>query len=45
VCAVPSAAPSNVTAVAVSSTCILVTWSPVPTILQNGLILGYKVGP
>lgn len=41
--AVPSAAPENVSAVAVSSTQILLTWASVPEQDQNGLILGYKV--
>ncbi|XP_039630055.1 protein sidekick-1 isoform X2 [Polypterus senegalus] len=40
---VPSGAPENVTAEAVSSTRILVTWGPVPEQEQNGNILGYKV--
>uniref|UniRef100_A0A8C0N8A3 Sidekick cell adhesion molecule 1 n=1 Tax=Canis lupus familiaris TaxID=9615 RepID=A0A8C0N8A3_CANLF len=40
---VPSAAPENVSAEAVSSTQILLTWASVPEQDQNGLILGYKV--
>uniref|UniRef100_A0AAY4C1I2 SDK1 protein n=1 Tax=Denticeps clupeoides TaxID=299321 RepID=A0AAY4C1I2_9TELE len=40
---VPSGAPENVTAEAMSSTRILVTWGPVPEAEQNGNILGYKV--
>ncbi|XP_007941083.1 protein sidekick-1 [Orycteropus afer afer] len=40
---VPSAAPRNVSAEAVSSTQILLTWASVPAQDQNGLILGYKV--
>ena len=40
---VPSAPPENVSAEAVSSTQILLTWSAVPESEQNGLILGYKV--
>ncbi|XP_070270398.1 LOW QUALITY PROTEIN: protein sidekick-1 [Myotis yumanensis] len=40
---VPSAAPGNVSAVAVSSTQILLTWASVPEQDQNGLILGYKI--
>ncbi|XP_064171799.1 protein sidekick-1 [Anguilla rostrata] len=40
---VPSGAPENVTAEAVSSTGILVSWGPVPEQEQNGHILGYKV--
>lgn len=42
-CAVPSGAPENVTAEAMSSTHMLVTWGPVPEPQQNGNILGYKV--
>nr|XP_027812023.1 protein sidekick-1 isoform X1 [Marmota flaviventris] len=40
---VPSAAPENVSAQAVSSTQILLTWASVPEQDQNGLILGYKI--
>ncbi|KFO25348.1 Protein sidekick-1 [Fukomys damarensis] len=40
---VPSAAPENVSAEAVSSTQILLTWASVPEQDQNGLILGYKI--
>ncbi|TRY87491.1 hypothetical protein DNTS_035314, partial [Danionella cerebrum] len=40
---VPSGAPENVTAEAMSSSRILVTWGPVPEHEQNGNILGYKV--
>uniref|UniRef100_A0A8D0G947 Sidekick cell adhesion molecule 1 n=1 Tax=Sphenodon punctatus TaxID=8508 RepID=A0A8D0G947_SPHPU len=40
---VPSAPPENVSAVAVSSTQILLTWAAVPEPEQNGLILGYKI--
>ncbi|XP_077930383.1 protein sidekick-1 isoform X4 [Halichoerus grypus] len=40
---VPSAAPENVSAEAVSSTQILLTWASVPKQDQNGLILGYKI--
>ncbi|XP_077460380.1 sidekick cell adhesion molecule 1b [Stigmatopora argus] len=40
---VPSGSPVNVTADAVSSSKILLTWSPVPQTKQNGAILGYKV--
>ncbi|KAL7830593.1 hypothetical protein SRHO_G00317200 [Serrasalmus rhombeus] len=40
---VPSGAPENLTAEAMSSTRILVTWGPVPEPEQNGNILGYKV--
>ncbi|KAM3662197.1 protein sidekick-1 isoform 2-T2 [Ammospiza maritima maritima] len=40
---VPSAPPENVSAEAVSSTQILLTWAAVPESEQNGLILGYKI--
>ncbi|KAM6972344.1 protein sidekick-1-like [Aplochiton taeniatus] len=40
---VPSGYPVNVSAEAVSSTRILVTWSPVPPRQRNGVLLGYKV--
>ncbi|XP_039216202.1 protein sidekick-1 isoform X2 [Crotalus tigris] len=40
---VPLASPANVSAEAVSSTQILLTWSAVPEPEQNGLILGYKI--
>ncbi|XP_076996596.1 protein sidekick-1 isoform X1 [Tamandua tetradactyla] len=40
---VPSAAPENVSAEAISSTQILLTWASVPEQEQNGLILGYKI--
>uniref|UniRef100_A0A8B9SEL6 Sidekick cell adhesion molecule 1 n=1 Tax=Apteryx owenii TaxID=8824 RepID=A0A8B9SEL6_APTOW len=40
---VPSAPPANVSAEAVSSTQILLTWAAVPESEQNGLVLGYKV--
>ncbi len=43
VCVVPSGAPENVTAEAMSSSRILVTWGPIPEHEQNGNILGYKV--
>lgn len=41
--ATPTAGPSNVTAAAVNSTCIHVTWGNVPEHHQNGLLLGFKV--
>ncbi|KAF2352237.1 Immunoglobulin I-set [Trinorchestia longiramus] len=41
--AVPSAGPSNVTAEATSSTTVVVRWSAVDQLHQNGVILGYKV--
>ncbi|XP_048847436.1 protein sidekick-1-like [Brienomyrus brachyistius] len=40
---VPSGFPENVTAEALGSTSILVTWGQVPQREQNGHILGYKV--
>ncbi|XP_028300243.1 protein sidekick-1 isoform X3 [Gouania willdenowi] len=40
---VPSGSPLNVTAEALSSTKILLTWSALPQAQKNGLILGYKV--
>ncbi|KAK3593323.1 hypothetical protein CHS0354_031382 [Potamilus streckersoni] len=40
---VPSAGPSNVQAVAKSSTSVNVTWGDVPLLDTNGMIKGYKV--
>ncbi|XP_033940621.1 protein sidekick-1 isoform X1 [Pseudochaenichthys georgianus] len=40
---VPSGSPVNVTTEAVSSTRILLKWSPLPQAQKNGIILGYKV--
>ncbi|NXP92727.1 SDK2 protein, partial [Passerina amoena] len=40
---VPSSGPSNVSAVATSSSSLLVQWSDIPEADCNGLILGYKV--
>uniref|UniRef100_A0A672ZLG2 Sidekick cell adhesion molecule 1a n=1 Tax=Sphaeramia orbicularis TaxID=375764 RepID=A0A672ZLG2_9TELE len=40
---VPSGSPVNVSAEAVSSTKILLTWAPIPKTQKNGIILGYKV--
>ncbi|XP_056317966.1 protein sidekick-1 [Danio aesculapii] len=40
---VPSGAPENVSAEAMSSTSVLVTWGLVPEHQKNGHILGYKV--
>ncbi|XP_029948858.1 protein sidekick-1-like isoform X2 [Salarias fasciatus] len=40
---VPSGSPMNVTAEAVSSSKILLSWSAVPQAQRNGVILGYKV--
>ena len=39
----PSDSPVNVTALANSSTSIMVTWGPVPEIDQNGIITVYEV--
>ena len=41
--AAPSAAPVNVTTVTPSSTEIIVLWSEVPAIDQNGIIIEYEV--
>ncbi|NXW34850.1 SDK2 protein, partial [Phaetusa simplex] len=40
---VPSSGPSNVSALATSSSSVLVQWSDIPEADRNGLILGYKV--
>ncbi|XP_069728345.1 protein sidekick-2 [Phaenicophaeus curvirostris] len=40
---VPSSGPSNVSAVATTSSSMLVQWSDIPEADCNGLILGYKV--
>ncbi|NXS91194.1 SDK2 protein, partial [Jacana jacana] len=40
---VPSSGPSNVSALATSSSSMLVRWSDIPEADCNGLILGYKV--
>ncbi|XP_068607565.1 protein sidekick-1 [Brachionichthys hirsutus] len=40
---VPSGSPVNVTAEAVSSTRILLTWAALPLAQKNGVVLGYKV--
>ncbi|XP_041725138.2 protein sidekick-2-like [Coregonus clupeaformis] len=40
---VPSCGPSNVSALATTSSSILVRWGEVPQTDRNGLILGYKV--
>lgn len=40
---VPSGPPQNMTAEAMSSTKILLTWTPVLKAQKNGVILGYKV--
>ncbi|KAM4761527.1 protein sidekick-2 isoform 2-T2 [Cyanocitta cristata] len=40
---VPSSGPSNISAVATSSSSLMVRWSDIPEADCNGLILGYKV--
>ncbi|OCT58236.1 hypothetical protein XELAEV_18002425mg [Xenopus laevis] len=40
---VPSSGPTNVSALATTSSSILVCWSEIPEPERNGLILGYKV--
>ncbi|NWW94823.1 SDK2 protein, partial [Rhynochetos jubatus] len=40
---VPSSGPSNVSALATSSSSMLVRWSDIPAADCNGLVLGYKV--
>ncbi|NXM38502.1 SDK2 protein, partial [Gymnorhina tibicen] len=40
---VPSSGPSNISAVATSSSSLMVRWSAIPEADCNGLILGYKV--
>ncbi|XP_053310046.1 protein sidekick-2 [Spea bombifrons] len=40
---VPSSGPTNVSALATTSSSILVRWSEIPEAERNGLILGYKV--
>ncbi|XP_044155181.1 protein sidekick-2 isoform X1 [Bufo gargarizans] len=40
---VPSSGPSNVSALATTSSSILVRWSEIPEPDRNGLILGYKI--
>ena len=39
----PNAPPSNVQAITISSTAIMVTWDPVPEIDRNGIITQYEV--
>ncbi|XP_027874470.1 protein sidekick-1-like isoform X1 [Xiphophorus couchianus] len=41
--AAPSKSPENVTAEAVSSSRIMLTWSALPEAQRNGVIIGYKV--
>lgn len=40
---VPSGSPVNLSAEALSSSRIMVTWSTLPLAQRNGVILGYKV--
>lgn len=42
-CTVPSMSPSNISAIAINSTSILVTWDTLPLISQNGIITKYEV--
>lgn len=41
---VPSSGPTNVSALATTSSSMLVRWSEIPEADRNGLVLGYKVG-
>lgn len=41
----PSSGPTNVSALATTSSSMLVRWSTVPEADRNGLVLGYKVSP
>ena len=40
---VPNEGPADVSAEALSSSTISVTWSSIPPLSQNGEIMGYKV--
>lgn len=40
---VPSSGPTNVSALATTSSSMLVRWSEIPEADRNGLVLGYKV--
>lgn len=40
---VPSSGPTNVSALATTSSSMLVRWDAVPEADRNGLVLGYKV--
>ena len=42
-CLVPSIPPPNVTTNVISSTAIMIIWSPPPLIYQNGFISGYHI--
>lgn len=41
----PSSGPTNVSALATTSSSMLVRWNAVPEGDRNGLVLGYKVSP
>uniref|UniRef100_G1KQC3 Sidekick cell adhesion molecule 2 n=1 Tax=Anolis carolinensis TaxID=28377 RepID=G1KQC3_ANOCA len=41
---VPSSGPTNISALATTSTSMLVRWNDIPEGDRNGLVLGYKVG-
>lgn len=40
---VPSSPPMNLTVYSTSSTSLSVSWNPVPTEFENGIITGYRV--
>lgn len=40
---VPSLSPSSVTAQAINSSSVLITWGPVPSEGRHGIIIGYGV--
>lgn len=42
---VPSSGPTNVSALATTSSSMLVRWSEIPEADRNGLVLGYRVSP
>uniref|UniRef100_A0A8C0L880 Sidekick cell adhesion molecule 2 n=1 Tax=Canis lupus dingo TaxID=286419 RepID=A0A8C0L880_CANLU len=42
---VPSSGPTNVSALATTSSSMLVRWNEIPEADRNGLVLGYKVSP
>lgn len=39
----PSSPPFNISSTNTSSTSLLITWDPIPRILVNGILLGYRV--
>lgn len=39
----PSFPPFNISSTNTSSTSLLITWDPIPRILANGILLGYRV--